>query len=207
MNLKKTLRAFKLYLAPFVLLTVQSCQTFEGKYTNPNETRLLDSKWNDSDARQTSEALVSSMLEKPWLSIYQKANQNRPIIIVGEIENRTGEHIDTKMISISIRNQLINSGRVRFLNASNRGDISKEINYQNESGMVDRVHAQKPGKQLGAEFILSGYISSKEHTHPEIDFKTVYYQTDLTLTNLETSEIEFSEQFRIKKVFENSAFF
>ena len=70
--------------------------------------------------------------------------------------------------------------------------------------MVNGAHAKKAGKQLGAELMLSGRISSQEHKHPDVDLKTVYYQTDLTLTNLETSEIEFSEQFRIKKIFKNS---
>ena len=194
---------FKATLAGCFLILFTGCKTFEGQYTNPNETRIIDTRWNEADARKTSENLVHSMLQKPWLSMHEKVNQARPVVIVDEVENRTGEHIDTKMLTSSIRNELINSGRVRFLNASQRGKILKEINYQNKSGMVDPAKAKRAGRQMGAGFMLSGHISSQVHQHPQEDFKTVYYQTDLTLTNLETSEIEWSEQFRIKKTFKN----
>ena len=193
--------------APFflLLLLLPSCQTFEGEYTNPNETRIVDERWNETDARKISEVLVSSMLNKPWLSRYKALNQTRPIVVVDEIENRTHEHIDTKAISSSLRNELINSGQIRFLNASQRSKILKEITYQTESGMVDPTKAKKAGRQLGAGFMLSGYISSQTHQHPSLELRTVTYQTNLTLTNLESSEIEWSEQSQVKKTFRGSS--
>ncbi len=202
-NLFKPIKQALFFASWAVLLP--SCQSFEGRYADPNETRIIDVKWNEADARQTSEALVDSMLQKPWLSRYEKATQTRPILIIDEIENRTHEHIDTKAVTSSLHNKLINSGRVRFLNASQRAKILKEINYQNKSGMVDPAKAKRFGKQLGAGFMLSGHISSQTHSHPDLDFKTVYYQVDLTLTNLETSEIEWSEQSKVKKTFSNSS--
>ena len=187
-----------------ILLFLTGCQTFEGQYTSPNEVRILDDKWNDTDSRKTSEQLVSSMLKKPWLTRFIATKKTRPIVIVDEISNESHEHIDTKAITSSIRNELINSGKVRFLNAKQRTKIIKEIKYQNQSGMVDPAKAKKAGKQFGAGFMLSGRMNSFTHQHQDANFKTIAYQVDLILTNLETAEIEWSEQYKIKKTFKHS---
>ena len=52
--------------------------------------------------------------------------------------------------------------------------------------------------------MLSGGISSSVHSQKGT--KTVTYQTALTLTNLETSEIVWSGKKLIKKRFERSSF-
>ncbi|TWW09229.1 hypothetical protein E3A20_16440 [Planctomyces bekefii] len=62
--------------------------------------------------------------------------------------------------------------------------------------------AKKGGKQLGADFILSGNITSNVHKMDEK--KTVTYQTNLTLTNVETFEYEWSTKYEIKKTFKRS---
>ena len=122
-------------------------------------------------------------------------------MIVDEVENRTDEHIDTKALTEFIRDELINSGKIRFLNESRRKKILEEIKYQN-SGAVSESTRKKAGRQIGAAFMLGGAISSSVHSQGGL--KTVTYQTNLTLTNLETSEIEWSEKKRIKKRFKRS---
>ena len=87
---------------------------------------------------------------------------------------------------------------MRFLNNQQRDKILAEIKYQN-SGMVESKSRKKAGRQIGADFMLSGAISSSVHTRDGL--KTVTYQTALTLTNLETSEIAWSGKKLIKKRF------
>ena len=55
----------------------------------------------------------------------------------------SGEHIDTKALSEYITDELINSGKVRFVDAANREKILNEIQYQNESGMVSEKTAKR----------------------------------------------------------------
>ena len=100
-----------------------------------------------------------------------------------------------------MRDELINSGRVRFLNKARRKALLEELKYQN-SGAVSAKTRKKKGNQIGADFMLGGAISSSVHSMD--DLKTVTYQTNLVLTNLETSEIVWSEKKLIKKRFRRS---
>ena len=198
--MKKNLIRFFLLLS---FLPLSHCTSFQAEYANPEEVEILDDRWNETDARKTSEVLINSMLSKPWLRRHKAENRGkRPTVIVDEIMNRTDEHIDTRSMSEAIRNEMINSGEVRFVNAEGRGKILEEITYQSQSGMVDPAKAKQAGKQLGAGFMLSGKISN--HVHSRDGKKTITYQTILYLTNLETAEMVWSEKFDIKKRFKNA---
>ena len=135
----------------------------KGSYNDPAESEIVDDRWNETDARKTSEAIISQMLSKPWLQEFKRAKRKKPVVIVADVENRTDEHIDTKALTEFIRDELINSGKVRFLNNQQRDKILAEIKYQN-SGMVESKSRKKAGRQIGADFMLSGAISSSVHT-------------------------------------------
>lgn len=177
---------------------------FKGEYSDPSEKEIVDDHWNESDARKTSEVLITAMVKKSWLKRFKKSHRGkRPIVIVDGIENRTDEHIDVTALMEAMRDELINSGTIRFVNAKKREKILDEINYQQKSGMVARNQQKSKGKQIGADFFLSGAISSQ--VHKQGGLKTVTYQTNLILTNLETSEIVWSQKYHIKKRFNRSS--
>ncbi len=180
-----------------------ACTSFQGEYSDPNKEEIVDDRWNETDARKTAEVMVKGALSRPWLQIYKQShNGAKPIVLVDEIENRTDEHIDTAALTEFIRNELINSGQIRFVNNAKRQKILDEVKYQ-QSGAVRKDQAKSLGKQLGVDFMLSGAMSSIVAQQDKL--KTVTYQTNLTLTNLETSEIEFSDKHLIKKRFKRSA--
>jgi len=199
-NLVKTIGRFAVI---FGLFHVASCtKDLEGEYADPSKVEIVDDKWNETDARKTAEFLIKSSLEKPWLATFVAANKNeRPVVIVDDVENRTDEHIDVKALTEYVRDELINSGKVRFVNESKRNKILEEIKYQ-ESGAVAKDKAKQSGKQIGADFMLGGSVSSTVNS--EGGLKVVTYQTNLILTNLETAEIEWSEKYLIKKRFKRS---
>jgi uncharacterized protein (TIGR02722 family) len=192
--------------AVFVIssLSLAACvSSFEGEYADPGEKEIIDDRWNETDARKTAEILINSMVKKPWIATFKGENKGQsPVVIIDDVENRTDEHIDIKALMESIRNELINSGQIRFVNASRRDAILKEIKYQQDSGMVSGATQKKKGKQTGADFFLNGAISSKVNKMG--GDKSVVYQTNLILTNLETAEIVWSENFQVKKRFRRS---
>lgn len=176
--------------------------SFEGEYADPSRAEIVDDRWNETDARKTAETLINSVLGKPWLKEYSSSHKGqKPVVIVDDVENRTDEHIDTKALSEFVRNDLINSGKVRFVDAAKRQKILDELKFQ-QSGAVSGKTAKKVGEQIGADFYMSGAISSSVHSMDGL--KTVTYQTNLILTNIETSEIEWSEKYDIKKRFKRS---
>ncbi len=189
---------------PVAVLSVTGCTpSFEGEYSDPNTTEIVDDRWNDADARKTSEILIGSMLEKPWLNEFKgKHNGEKPVVLVADIANRTDEHIETKAIGEGIRDELINSGKIRFVDGDRRKQILEEMRYQNESGMVSKQSAKKKGNQTGADFMLSGTLTSI--VNEEKGRKNVVYQTILQLTDLETTEMVWSQKYQIKKRFKRS---
>jgi len=189
---------------PFVMLGVIGCTpAFEGEYSDPNSVEIIDDRWNDTDARKTSEILIRSMLEKPWIAEFKGQHKGeRPVVVVADIANRTDEHIETKAIGDGIRDELINSGKIRFIDGDRRKQILEEMRYQNDSGMVSKSSAKKKGNQIGADYMLSGTLTSL--VNEEKGRKNVVYQTVLQLTDLETSEMVWSQKYVVKKRFKRS---
>jgi uncharacterized protein (TIGR02722 family) len=175
---------------------------FEGEYADPSKAEIVDDKWNETDARKTAEHMIKGMIDKPWLDNFKKGHKGeRPVVIVDDVENRTDEHLDVKQLTDYIQDELINSGKVRFVNKAQRQKLLEEIKYQ-QSGHVNKATGKKDGNQIGADHILSGNITSKVATMDDV--KTVTYQTNLILTNIETFEIEWSTKYEIKKRFKRS---
>ena len=205
------MKLIALKLAPFLKLSFLSALAFslstacspdfEGTYSDPAKAEIVDDKWNETDAQETANTLIGQVLSKPWLSVYKSSKKRSPVVIVDDIANRTDEHIDTKALFEFIQDELINSGKVRFVNNKKRQEILDEIKYQN-SGSVSAATAKKAGRQTGADFMLGGAVSSTVNSQGGL--KTVTYQTALTLTDLETAEIVWSGKKLIKKRFKRS---
>lgn len=182
-----------------ILLILFGCvPKFQAEYVDPSAQEIVDDRWNETDARKSAEVLVTAVLKKPWLHRFKATHKRRPVIGVDEVSNKTAEHINTRALTEYVRDELINSGEVRFINITKRKKLLKELKYQ-QSGAVSAKTRAKAGRQIGIDYLFGGTLSSQEHTRGGL--KTVTYQLVLTLTNLETSEIEWSQKHLIKKRF------
>lgn len=195
MKTSVNLRGF-LVVAVFSFAGFSACTTPGGVYTDSNEVKILGDRWNNTDANKSAEVMIKTMTEAAWLDDFVKTHKGeKPVVIVDDIENRTDEHIDTKALTEAIRSTLINSRKVRFVNNDRRQKILDEVKYQ----QANAGKAKKTGKQLGADYILSGAISNTVEVQG--DYKDVTYQVNLNLTNLESAEMEWTTNHKIKKSF------
>lgn len=187
-----------------LLCFLGGCSTHtQGSYADPGQQEILGEQWNESDAQIVAKRAVEECLKARWMLNYRGKNKGKkPIIIVSHVANKTSEHIDTKAIVDHIRTELINSGQVRFLANEKRDVILEEYKYQN-SGATRSDQAKGPGNQLGADFLLVGALTAI--TSEEGDYKNVTYQTNLQMTNLETSEYEWAFQTKVKKKFKRNS--
>ena len=96
MKLKNVLRAFEVGFAPFLLLATPSCQTFEGEYTSASEARVIDDRWNETDAQQTSEALVSSMLKNLGCQFIKKPTKVGLLLFSMKLKTEQGNTLTQK---------------------------------------------------------------------------------------------------------------
>ena len=99
----------------FLVLLGACTPKFQGTYSDPSKEEIVDDRWNETDARKSAETLVSSVLSRAWLSNHQSKFGKKPVVVVDDMQNRTDEHIDTRALTDAIQDELINSGRVRFV--------------------------------------------------------------------------------------------
>jgi len=168
------------------------------KNLNPEDDMHYDASYDFSDKNQIVERLVSPLLSAPVFPV----SEEKPILIVYPVVNETSEHISTGGITDAIRMRLIQSGRFRFINERQRENIQQETSYQ-DAGFVDPAMRVEKGRQLGADYILSGTlrsIKSKQARQIRLNKKErIYYSLDLTMTDLKTGEIVYADQAELAR--------
>lgn len=191
------LRNLFLLVAFSVLVTACGSKQFtQGKYDDLSEDRLLDDKFNESDMRQIAQTMVGSLTE----SVIVKDSKKRPVVLVTMVKNRTQEHIDMKSMTDKIRVALVKSGKFRFTEKENREEIAGELEYQGESGYVDAETAKKKGRQIGADYFLTGEITDRVQ---EVGGKKyVYYKTTFNLVNIDSGILDWTDEKEIRKYYQ-----
>ena len=187
----------ELAMSALALLAIAGCgpKAFtKGDYDDPNRVQLLDDKFNEADMQQMSDTIVQAMVNCD--SVTQAAKP--PVVIVEKVQNRTEEHIDTVSMTDMIRTALIKTKKVRFVNKTERGTLEDEYEH-NASGAVSAATQKKRGKQVGADFIMSGALAT--NVQEVGDDKFIYYKLTMNMTNLETSTIDCTEEKQVRKKF------
>ena len=85
----------KVFIGTLVVLTIailNGCGSRKIARVDPSETIDLSGRWNDSDSRMVSDEMIGDLLTSAWIPRYLKANDKRPVVVVGLVENKSHEH-------------------------------------------------------------------------------------------------------------------
>lgn len=173
------------------------------KRMEAGEVTDLSGDWNDTDSRMVSEEMIRDVLGRPWIDRFISEKGNLPAVIVGSIRNLSHEHINVATFIGDIERELINSGGVAFVaSKTERGEIreerqDQELNASNET-------AKQMGKELGADFMLTGVINTILDTEDKKQVR--FYQIDLSLISLADNRKVWVGQKKIKKFIDKSTF-
>ncbi|ABV35525.1 conserved hypothetical protein [Shewanella sediminis HAW-EB3] len=190
-----TMKHFKLIFMLAVAIGLAGCQS-KVEYGDATEVETVNENFGSSDLQAITAKMVDSMLTFPPVMVLT-AN-DRPIMFVDKIKNKTSEHIDTESVTDSISNKLLRSGKFRFIDMTKVDAVRKQLDYQNNAGMVDPSTAISFGRQIGAQYMLYGNLSSI--VKQDGSTKDVYYKMTMRLMDLETGLIEWSDEKEIRKV-------
>ena len=187
------------YLAAIVLsgLLIVSCAPRHVERVNPDQQIDLSGRWNDTDSKLAADELTEQVLGEKWIARFEQAHGGKaPVVIVGLIKNKSHEHIDAETFIKDIEKAIIRNGSVRLVQA---GDKREELRGEraDQQDFASQETAKKWGKELGADFMMQGTINSIVDEYNRE--KVVYYQIDLELTDLETNEIVWIGDKKIKK--------
>ncbi len=160
--------------------------------------------WNDTDSRGVAQTMIQDCLNRPWIGRHTAQTGGRPpVIIVGPVRNKTMQHIAIDTFVKDIERELINSGLVRVVaSQEERGEIRGERDDQ--AYWASEETAKRMGREQGADYMLTGVISQIDDVGARE--KAVYFQTDMTLINIETNEKVWSQTHKIKKVVSRSRY-
>jgi uncharacterized protein (TIGR02722 family) len=163
---------------------------------DPDETIDLSGRWNDTDSRMVSEEMISDCMSRPWKANHYDKAGKRPTVIVGNIRNKSTEHIAVGTFVGDIERAFINSGEAEIVaSAEEREQIRDERADQQQYASEESV--KQWGREHGADYMLSGVINSIEDQ--EGGNMVVFYQIDLNLIDLESNSKVWQGQKKIKK--------
>ena len=165
----------------------------KGEYDDPTRDALLNDQFNEADMQRLAKDMTKGVLECRSVK-----RRQRPVVIMERVQNRTEEHIDMKALTDKVRTSLTETGKVRFVNKEYREVLEEEYEYS-ESGAVSEATKLKRGRQVGADYIITGRLMS--NIQQVGDNKLIYYKLNMDLTNTETSIIDCSEEKEIRKKF------
>jgi len=180
-----------------VLIFTTGCATTKKGYSDVSEKLVVGHRWSDTDNQEAAKEIVKKALQSPWLGRVKSAP---PKVGVGRVRNMTSEEIDTNALVNFMQDELINSGKVAFVanDESTRAAIDQEVARQEiHTKSSERAEA---GQQTGLQYLFQGDISSK--TEQDDDVKYINYQVNFKLINLQSTQIEWSGQHRLRKKFE-----
>ena len=179
----------------FGLLGLIGCGTTVSRVA-PEEQIDLSGQWNDVDSQQAASALVAQALSTPWIEDFAVAHGKKPTLIVGNIANKTPEHIPMKTLVADFERFFINSGRVTVVaSAEEREGVRAERQDQHDYASQDTI--KRWGKERGADFMLLGEVNSIYDAKKNKEVK--YYQVDCYLVNLEDNTKVWTGFEKIKK--------
>ena len=192
-----------IYFLALIAITImlQSCATRKVERIDTEEIIDLSGRWNDTDSRMVAEAMVEQVLNGQWLQNFlEEHNGQKPVVIVGLVYNKSHEHIEAETFIKDVERAFINSGKVRLVQAGDkREELRKERAAQQDFASPETMKAW--GKELGADFMLNGDITSTVDTYKRE--RVNYYQVNLELTDIETSEIVWIGDKKIRKYIKN----
>lgn len=182
-------------------LTLSGCASTV-QYGDAGSAKPVSQDFGSSDLQKIAGSMVDSLLSFP--PMVELTSAQRPVVSVDRVKNKTMQHIDTESITDTIRAKLIRSGKFRFIDRTTDEQAIEELNAQQEGGLVDKKTAVKFGQQVGAEFLLTSNISEiRQSSGSTTD---VYYKFTMTLKNLRTGILEWSDEKEIRKVMTRGTF-
>ena len=88
---------------------------------------------------------------------FLKALPAPPLAVSMDVLNRTSTPLNTRIISDTFRNVLLNSGRMRFVNNADRDALLHNAGQSTVTMNIDARLAA--GKKLGARYVCHGWLT------------------------------------------------
>jgi penicillin-binding protein activator len=190
-------------LTVIALLLVACGPSVKVQRVSTDTTADLSGKWNSTDSRLVAEEMIRDVVSRPWLSRFTQTEGRTPVVIIGTMRNLSSEHIEMTTFVDDISRELINSGAVRFVASR---DVREELREEraDQQYYASEETAKLIAAETGADFMLQGSVKTIMDRVDRTQAK--YYQVDMKLVDVQTSETVWIGNKEIMKIVESSRF-
>ena len=186
-------------LTAIAIFTLSAC-SHKVSRIDPAETPDINGSWNNTDSRLTAEEMISQSLNDKWLSEYVQTKGKKPVVIVGMVTNKSHEHIEAETFMADLEKSFITTSKVGLVQSGKkREEMRSEKADQQTNATASTM--KKFGMEKGADYILQGSINSIVDAFKRK--KTVTYQINLELTDIQTNEVVWIGDKKIAKYVKN----
>lgn len=164
---------------------------------DPAAVTDLSGNWNDVDSRLVASELINQSLAAPWARQYADAHGGvAPTVIIGDMRNRTYEHVAVGTFVKDLERAYVNSGVVRIVaSREERAGVREErVDQQTNAAPESRA---RMAREQGAQFMLQGELN--EIVDGAGREQVRFYQIDASLIDLESNAKVWVGQHKIKK--------
>lgn len=165
------------------------------RYGDATAVETTNVNFGSTDLQKVASQMTDSLLLSPVVGTLTE--NSRPILFVERIKNKTSEHIDTESITDSLSTKLLRSGKFRFVDMARVSSVREQLEFQQNSGMVDTSKAIAFGQQVGAQYMLYGNLASIVKSNK--DKSDIYYKFTLRLIDLKSGLVEWADETEIRK--------
>jgi penicillin-binding protein activator len=160
----------------------------------------LTGKWNDTDSRLVADEMIKDCLGQRWLYKWESENK-RPTVIIGQVVNKSHEHISVETFTKNMEMALLNSGKVNFVaTKTEREQLRDEKDDMAENASAPTTKSKS--EETGADLMLIGSINA---IPDQLGSKAVvYYQANLELVEIESNQKVWIGEKKIKKLVERA---
>lgn len=189
-----------LLLSVTTFLFLASCSNRTVTRIDPATQIDLSGNWNNTDSRLTAKEITGQILNEKWISNHVSTKGKKPVVIVGMITNKSHEHIEAETFMKDLEISFIESDKVGLVQSGKKREEMRAEKADQQTN-ASQSTMKKFGLEKGADYILQGTINSIVDAYKRQ--KTVTYQVNLELTNIETNEVVWIGEKKIAKLVKN----
>ncbi len=153
---------------------------------------------NFKDWQMAAEKGIVSLLES---GVLERQDGRKMVLMISDVENRTTQHIDTRILTDKIRQAVLRSGKAITTTAVGaRGAedrATRQLRQLEDDDMFDQSTVQKAGTAISPDMSLAGRIIQQRTTSGRMSES--YFFIHMTLTDSKTGLALWEDSVEIVK--------